>query len=619
MLSDNILLTSLWLLPFAGSLAVLAVPKNQERLIKWLALGVCLGTFALTLITFVSYLMPNQSGISPASLTLGDRVLNNAIIKAADGTDNQPIEFKANGHDGRNDLVVRLPWIPAFNIQYYLGVDGISLSLLVLAGFVAVLSCLASFPIEKSVKGYYSLFLLLTASMIGVFLSLDLFLFYVFFEVMLLPMYFLIGIWGGENREYAAIKFLLYTLFGSVFILVAILILYFWPGDRPASVMEVSPVSYQLQETGFKAHTFDIVKLTEAATKTEFYGRSIQTVIFALFLVGFCVKLPSFPFHTWLPDAHVQAPTPISMILAGILLKIGGYGMIRMAWPLAPGGAQELSYFVALLAVFSILYGALAAMAQTDFKKLVAYSSVSHMGYVTLGMAAMSISGDPRIYSYGVNGAMFMMIAHGITSTGMFFLVGVIYERAHTRDLNKFGGLFATMPIYAGISFLIFFGSMGLPGLCGFVAEVFVVLAAFNFNKTIGILAAAAVILTAAYVLWTLQRIFLGKPAGAADDHGHGHSAHGHDDHTHGDSHSGSYPDMTTREIIIAIPLVFFTVALGVLPTPFLLAWMSPSVDEMVKSVLQAKTVITVTSQNTELDKSTNPVLVPRAIETADR
>ena len=305
------------------------------------------------------------------------------------------------------------------------------------------------------------------------------------------------------------------------------------------------------------------------------------------------------------------------MILAGILLKIGGYGMIRMAWPLAPGGAQELSYFVALLAVFSILYGALAAMAQTDFKKLVAYSSVSHMGYVTLGMAAMSISGDPRIYSYGVNGAMFMMIAHGITSTGMFFLVGVIYERAHTRDLNKFGGLFATMPIYAGISFLIFFGSMGLPGLCGFVAEVFVVLAAFNFNKTIGILAAAAVILTAAYVLWTLQRIFLGKPAGAsADDHGHG--GHGHDDHAHGDSHSGSYPDMTKREIIIAIPLVFLTVALGVLPTPFLLSWMSPSVDEMVKSVLQAKTVIKVSSQDTEI-KNQNPVVVPRAIETAVR
>ncbi|MFM7592885.1 MAG: NuoM family protein, partial [Isosphaeraceae bacterium] len=353
-------------------------------------------------------------------------------------------------------------------------------------------------------------------------------------------------------------------------------------------------------------------------TTTDFYGRSIQTVIFALFLVGFCVKLPSFPFHTWLPDAHVQAPTPISMILAGILLKIGGYGMIRMAWPLAPGGAQELSYFVALVAVISILYGAFAAMAQTDFKKLVAYSSVSHMGYVTLGMAAMSLANEPRIYSYGVNGAMFMMIAHGITSTGMFFLVGVIYERAHTRDLSKFGGLFATMPVYAGVSFLIFFGSMGLPGLCGFVAEVFVVLAAFNFNKLLGVLAAAAVILTAGYVLWTLQRVFLGKPAGAADDHGHGHG-HGHGDgHGHEDSHGhgGSYPDLTEREVIIAIPLVILTVALGVLPSPFLLSWMGPSVDETVKAVLTAKTVVDAQKSTASLNF---PINNPTPLETAKR
>ncbi|MFM7319276.1 MAG: NuoM family protein, partial [bacterium] len=429
---------------------------------------------------------------------------------------------------------------------------------------------------------------------------------------------FLIGIWGGENREYAAIKFLLYTLFGSVFILVAILILYFWPGDHTAMVSQMNPNTQGIERLVYTAHTFDIVKLTQAATTTDFYGRSIQTVIFALFLVGFCVKLPSFPFHTWLPDAHVQAPTPISMILAGILLKIGGYGMIRMAWPLAPGGAQELSYFVALVAVISILYGAFAAMAQTDFKKLVAYSSVSHMGYVTLGMAAMSLANEPRIYSYGVNGAMFMMIAHGITSTGMFFLVGVIYERAHTRDLSKFGGLFATMPVYAGVSFLIFFGSMGLPGLCGFVAEVFVVLAAFNFNKLLGVLAAAAVILTAGYVLWTLQRVFLGKPAGAADDHGHGHG-HGHGDgHGHEDSHGhgGSYPDLTEREVIIAIPLVILTVALGVLPSPFLLSWMGPSVDETVKAVLTAKTVVDAQKSTASLNF---PINNPTPLETAKR
>ena len=207
-------------------------------------------------------------------------------------------------------------------------------------------------------------------------------------------------------------------------------------------------------------------------------------MIFVLFLIGFCVKLPSFPFHTWLPDAHVQAPTPISMILAGVLLKIGGYGLIRLAWPLAPSGAYDLAYYVAVLGVFSIIYGALAAMAQTDFKKLVAYSSVSHMGYVTLGMAVMHLASesDPRYYAYGVNGAMFMMIAHGITSTGMFFLVGVIYDRAHTRDLRKLGGLLNVMPVYGAVTILIFFGSMGLPGLCGFIAEVFVILSSFNYN-----------------------------------------------------------------------------------------------------------------------------------------
>ena len=232
------------------------------------------------------------------------------------------------------------------------------------------------------------------------------------------------------------------------------------------------------------------MQLTTIASETSYYSRTIQWWVFILFFIGFIVKLPSFPFHTWLPDAHVEAPTPISMILAGILLKIGGYGLIRLAWPLAPAGAYDWSLGVTCLAVFSILYGALVAMAQTDFKKLVAYSSVSHMGYVTLGMAVMGIFAadgvtklDPRFYAYGVNGAMYMMLAHGITSAGMFFLVGVIYDRAHTRDLNKLGGLNNIMPLYGAMSYIIFFGSMGLPGLCGFVAEVFVVLAAFNYSS----------------------------------------------------------------------------------------------------------------------------------------
>jgi len=522
-MSDNLLLTSLWLVPLIGAGAVLLVPKGSERLVKYVATAFTAVAFALALAALAAYV-----GDARAAAPLAERA-------ASDGF-----------------LVVRHDWIPAFHIQYYLGLDGISVSLVVLTGLTSLLACLASWPIEKQVRGYYSLFLLLAASMTGVFLALDLFLFYVFFEVMLLPMYFLIALWGGENREYAAIKFLLYTLFGSVFILVAILILYFWTGDAPAG--------------DFRGGSFDIVKLTAIASTTGYYGRWIQDWVFVLFLVGFLVKLPSFPFHTWLPDAHVQAPTPISMILAGVLLKIGGYGMIRLAWPLAPAGALDWSYVVAALGVFSILYGALAAMAQTDFKKLVAYSSISHMGYVTLGMAAMNLAGGAGYYAYGVNGAMYMMLAHGITSAAMFFLVGVIYDRAHTRDLDRLGGLNNVMPLYGAVSYVIF-GSMGLPGLCGFVAEVFVVLAAFRYSVALGVLAAAAVVLTAGYILWTIQRVFLGR----------------------NEAWKG-LPDLSPREIGISAPLVVLTVLMGVFPQALILSWMSPSVDRMVAGVASGAT-----------------------------
>ncbi len=547
-MSDNVLLTSLWLLPVIGMVIVLVLPKRSEAAVKWVSLGFTLATFLMTLLALAIYV-----GSDKASAPLRERVGHNVLVASASGD-----TMDADESQGQGDLVVRRAWVPYFNIQYYLGVDGISLSLAVLTGLVSVLACLASWNIEKQVKGYYALYLLLCASMMGVFISLDLFLFYVFFEVMLLPMYFLIAIWGGPRREYAAIKFLLYTLFGSVFILVAILILYFWQG--------------QVQVPGFTGHSFDIVELTTILSTSSYYPRSIQWWVFILFFTGFCVKLPSFPFHTWLPDAHVEAPTPISMILAGILLKIGGYGFVRLAWPLAPAGAYDWSLPVAALGVFSILYGALVAMAQTDFKKLVAYSSVSHMGYVTLGMAVMGIFAadgsrlDPRYYAYGVNGAMFMMLAHGITSAGMFFLVGVIYDRAHTRDLNKLGGLANIMPLYGAISYVIFFGSMGLPGLCGFVAEVFVVLSAFNYSPILAILAAAAVILTAGYILWTIQRVFLGKS----------------------EAWKG-LPDMNLREIMIAVPLVVLTIAMGILPSTLILNWMSPSVDQMVQSVVTAR------------------------------
>ena len=543
-MSDNLLLSSLWLLPMIGLVIVLIVPRQNEWAIKWISLACTAVTFLATLVILGMYI-GDQNARQPFS----ERAKHN-VVKISGNDDIVTSEEPALG---QNDLMVRRSWIPYFHIEYYLGLDGISLSLVVLTGLVSVLACLASWNITKQPKGYYALYLLLVASMMGVFLSLDLFLFYVFFEVMLLPMYFLIAIWGGPRREYAAIKFLLYTLFGSVFILVAILILYFW-----------SPVGTTIP--GFSAHSFDIVQLTEIISKTSYYSRDIQFYVFILFFIGFIIKLPSFPFHTWLPDAHVEAPTPISMILAGILLKIGGYGLIRLAWPLAPAGAYDWSYFVAALGVFSILYGALVAMAQTDFKKLVAYSSVSHMGYVTLGLAVMNLTSDPRYYSYGVNGAMFMMLAHGITSAGMFFLVGVIYDRAHTRDLNKLGGLNNIMPLYGAISYIIFFGSMGLPGLCGFVAEVFVVLAAFNYSIVLAVLAASAVILTAGYILWTVQRVFLGQS----------------------EAWKG-LPDMNLREIFIAVPLVVLTIAMGILPQPLVLSWMSPSVDQMADGVMTAR------------------------------
>ncbi len=544
---DAALLTMLWAVPLLGAVVVLCLPRSQAGAIKATSLGFTILTFALTLVAFGKFV-----SLTGDSASLAARAEANAINLNA-GTGEQSVSADAPAAD----LLVRLPWISAFNIQYYLGLDGISLSLVVLTGLVSVLACLASWNIDKQLKGYFSLFLLLTASMMGVFLALDLFLFYIFFEVMLLPMYFLIGIWGGENREYAAIKFLLYTLFGSVFILVAILILYFWNGDSGATIWGEA----------FNAHSFDAVRLSLVAANSSYYGTGVQITIFSLFLVGFLVKLPSFPFHTWLPDAHVQAPTPISMILAGILLKIGGYGLVRLAWPLAPAGAQQMAGFVAALGVFSIIYGALAAMAQTDFKKLVAYSSVSHMGYVTLGMAVMAgLSTDPRIYAYGVNGAMYMMLAHGITSTGMFFLVGVIYDRAHTRDLRKLGGLMNVMPVYGAVALIIFFGSMGLPGLCGFIAEVFVVLAAFNYSIPLAVLAAVAVVFTAGYILWTIQRVFLGK----------------------NESWRG-LPDMNAREIVIAAPLVALTVILGVFPQS-ILSWMSPSIDQSVQSVANAPT-----------------------------
>jgi NADH-quinone oxidoreductase subunit M len=623
--TDLMWMSALIFAPTLFALVLLFVPKAQVELMRWIALLGTAVTLAISLIVLIGYFDV------PGVLTPGDQAglekrVNVAAARQAITIDPQTGQTRGGAPADPNDWVARVPWIKAFNIEYYLGIDGISLPLIVLTTALCVLAMLASWKIEKHVRGYLMLFLLLETGMVGCFVALDFFLFYIFWEVMLLPMYFLIGVWGGPRREYAAIKFFLYTLLGSVFILIALLGFYFTDirdfvnqdsiryekalqtarkavgGDEGRARAAVPQFIGTVQPE--EVHSFDLIALAqagrkafeiiearakvqtavksgeeaaiksaqEAAAKVEggvttknqpfFVSSTFQITMFLLLFVGFAIKVPAFPFHTWLPDAHVEAPTPISMILAGVLLKLGGYGILRIAYPICPWAAEFLAWPLCVFGVINIVYGAFAAMAQTDFKKLVAYSSVSHMGYVILGIAVWKVSEGSQYWWWGINGAMFQMIAHGITSAGMFFLVGVIYDRAHHRNLDNFRGLMEPMPLFGGISAIIFFAAMGLPGLCGFVGEVFVVLATWNFSKVLAILAALTVVLTAAYILWTVQRVYFGTNAAYKD-----------------------YADMDLREVTIATPLVVFSVLLGIFPSYFLLSWMSPSIDGFVDAL----------------------------------
>src|SRR5688572_12855357 len=498
-------------------------------------------------------------------------------------------------------------WIPSFQIDYFMALDGISLPLVVLTAFVSLLAMGASWSITKYVKAYCILFLLLETGMLGVFLALDFFLFYVFWEVMLLPMYFLIGVWGGQRKEYAAIKFFLYTLVGSVLMLIAILMLYFNsnladPALKPhLADCHLSPAvrarvdaasadiaAGRAQGGGAAIHTFNIMALQQIGQHTTqfdgfgtdprtgrpilFLGRGLQWWAFILLFIGFIIKVPSVPLHTWLPDAHVEAPTPISMILAGVLLKMGGYGILRICYPICPQGGYDLMWFVCILGVVSMIYGAFAAMAQTDFKRMVAYSSVSHMGYVVLGLGVWSATAgnlyNPYYWDMGVKGAMYQMIAHGISSAGMFFLVGVVYDRVHHRNLNEFGGLFGKMPYYTAMAILIFFAGLGLPGLCGFIGEVFVVLSVWKFSYLLAILSAAVVILTAGYILWAVQRVYLGAEYKGP-----------HEDHL---------TPSNVRENLIGTVLLAFAILFGIFPYnipgvgPSVLRYMDKTIDQQV-------------------------------------
>ncbi|UCD84318.1 MAG: NADH-quinone oxidoreductase subunit M [Deltaproteobacteria bacterium] len=461
--------------PLIGAAVVLILPRSQERAMKLVSV---VATFVPLLLAGWIYLNFDRS--------------------------TPELQF-----------VEHYPWIRSFNIYYFLGIDGLSAPMVLLTALLCFLCIFASWNTDKGIKGYFSLFLLLDTGMMGIFCSLDFFLFYIFWEVMLLPMYFLIGIWGGPDREYAAIKFFLYTLLGSVLILLAMLALYF----------------------ATEPHTFDMTKLM--AARGSFVGPFWKVVFIGLF-IGFAIKVPIFPFHTWLPDAHVEAPTAISVILAGVLLKMGVYGLLRISYPILPEATVWFSYPLVILGLINIIYGALCAMAQKDFKKLVAYSSISHMGYCLLGMAAFTQA--------GMNGAVLQMFNHGTITGMLFLLVGVIYDRAHHRDINGFGGLATQMPIYAGMTSLAFFASLGLPGLSGFISEVLCFIGAFPVYRTITCLAVIGIIIGAAYFLWTFQRVFLGQL----------------------DDKYKTLPEINARELFTLIPLGIIVIILGVYPMPML-------------------------------------------------
>jgi NADH-quinone oxidoreductase subunit M len=478
------ILTIVTFLPLLGAIVIAFIPRRADGAVRLTAAGFALADWVVSLFLLIGFL-PTHAGFQ--------------YVEVAD-------------------------WIPVFGIQYKMGVDGLSTVLVVLTTTLTWISILASFsPIKDRVKEYMASFLILEVGMIGVFVSLDLFLFYIFWEVVLVPMYLIIGIWGGANRIYATIKFVLYTLVGSLLMLVAIL---------------ATAFAFQ-SATGTWQGAFDFESLRTFAGTTGF-GQTFQLFAFLAFFLAFAIKVPMFPFHTWLPDAHVEAPTAGSVILAGILLKLGGYGFIRFALPLYPDAAHTFAPAIIVLSLIAIVYGAIVALVQPDLKKLVAYSSVSHMGFVTLGIFIFQ--------EQGMQGAILQMVNHGLITGALFLLVGVIYERTHDRTIAKMGGLSGPLPVYAAAFGFFVFASAGLPGLSGFVGEFLVLVGTFAFDPLAAAVAALAMVLGAAYLLFMYQRVFFG----GLSEFLHSLSSH--------------LTDLRPIEILTLVPLGTVVVLFGIFP-----------------------------------------------------
>jgi NADH-quinone oxidoreductase subunit M len=487
-------------LPLAGALLVLLAGgggdrPDRERTVRPLALAVSLATFVATLLLWWRF-------------------------------DPSTADYQ---------FVERHAWMPVFGIQYLVGVDGISLFLIVLTGFLTPLALLSSWDsVHKNVKMFSFFLLALESSMLGVFVSIDLFLFYMFWDFVLIPMYFLIGIWGYERRVYAAVKFILYTMAGSVLMLVAIIGLAMaWAQSSPTGTP-----SFNL---------LDLQSLT--------LSWPLEKWFFLAFAVAFLIKVPLFPFHTWLPDAHVEAPTAGSVILAGVMLKMGTYGLVRFAFPLFPSAAMHFAPWIAVFAVIGIIYGALVAMVQPDMKKLVAYSSVSHLGFVVLGLCAMNVQ--------GLQGSIYQMLSHGVSTGGLFMIVGMLSDRRHTRLISEYGGLKAAMPRFVAAFLLITLSSIALPGMNGFIGEFLILLGGFLWNSTFTAFAASGMILSAVYMLWMFQRVNYGELTNAKNR---------------------ALPDLTPREWALVVPTIAVAIGMGVFPVVFLRP-MEPAVKRTIERV----------------------------------